>query len=438
MNDGGVIPPMSITRRDGRTRYVLKWTRFIPHLPTPKQAAFLALSHVEAFYGGEPGGGKSEALLMAALQYVDVPDYRAILFRRTYTDLALPGALMDRAAEWLMPTAAEWNSQRKTWTFPSGATLSFGYLENPADRFRYQSAQFQFIGMDEVTQFPESVYLFMFSRLRRDMDQPVPLRMRSAGNPPMTAEGMWVRDRFVVNRSSERPFIPAGLSDNPHIDREAYMQSLAHLDERTREALFNWFASVEGLVYPEFNHENITAAEDGPDPSLPIELAIDDGYFPDPRVTLFIQAQPDRILVFHELVQYRTLEEETVADILRICEERGWPLPELAVVSHEAPALRDRLRRANIPARNWLARKVADLTGTRSRRVAAVKKLRPLILDSNGRRTLQVHPSCHELIEEMTMKYRYPEGRKARADDHPADANDHAVEALQSWVFMRV
>lgn len=417
---------------------LLKWTEFIPHRPTIKQLAFLLLPTIEAFYGGEPGGGKSDALLMAALQYVDVPGYRALLLRRTYTDLSLPGALMDRAYQWLKGTTAIWNSTKKTWTFPSGATLTFGYLETENDKYRYQSAEFQYIGFDEVTQFSETQYTYLFSRLRRLKGADIPLRMRSAGNPPMTAEGMWVRDRFVVNRSLDRPFIPAGLDDNPHIDKEAYLQSLAHLDEYTRRALFDWFVAVEGLVYPEFNYENITSADDGPDPNLPIELAIDDGYYPDPRATLFIQRQPHRILVFHELRQLRTLEEETVADIIRICDENDWPLPELAVVSHEAPALRDRLRRANIPARTWLRKKPRGITGTRSARVAAVKMLRPLIKDDNNRRILQVHPSCTGLIEEMTKLYRYPEGRKARADDHPADGNDHSVEALQSWVYYRL
>lgn len=46
----------------------LKRNQFIPHAPTPKQLAFLVLDDIEAFYGGAAGGGKSEALLMAALQ----------------------------------------------------------------------------------------------------------------------------------------------------------------------------------------------------------------------------------------------------------------------------------------------------------------------------------------------------------------------------------
>ncbi len=81
----------------------------VPHQPTVKQRAFLLDSGLEAFFGGAGGGGKSEALLLAALQYADVPGYSAIVFRRTFADLALAGALMDRSKDWLAGTGAEWN-----------------------------------------------------------------------------------------------------------------------------------------------------------------------------------------------------------------------------------------------------------------------------------------------------------------------------------------
>src|SRR5687767_6355868 len=75
--------------------------------PSEHQAAGLALNHVlEVLYGGAAGGGKSDWLLREALQYADCPDYSAILFRRSYTELAKPGALMDRARQWLAETDA--------------------------------------------------------------------------------------------------------------------------------------------------------------------------------------------------------------------------------------------------------------------------------------------------------------------------------------------
>lgn len=222
--------------------------QWIPHDPTPKQAEFLLLPHLEALYGGAAGGGKSDALLMAALQYVDVPGYAAILFRRTYADLALPGALMDRAHEWLDGTAAQWNDKEKTWRFPLGATMSFGYLEHENDKYRYQSAEFQFIGFDELTQFSESQYRYLFSRLRRLKGAKIPLRIRAASNPGGVGHE-WVRQRFLIEGPTRgRPFIPARLQDNPHLDAEEYRRSLANLDPVTRAQLLNgdWSARQVG------------------------------------------------------------------------------------------------------------------------------------------------------------------------------------------------
>lgn len=212
---------------------------WIPHTPTERQALFLSLPVLEAFYGGAAGGGKSDALLMAALQFVDVPGYQALLLRRTYADLSLPGALMDRAHDWLGGTAAHWSDTEKTWTFPSGATLTFGYLDHERAKYRYQGSDFQFIGWDELTQFSRGQYTYLMSRLRRLTGVSIPLRVRSASNPG-GAGHEWVYERFIVTgRRAGRVFVPARLDDNPHLDRDEYRRSLAELDPLTRKQLLD-------------------------------------------------------------------------------------------------------------------------------------------------------------------------------------------------------
>lgn len=221
---------------------------WIPVTPTERQLAFLALPHREAFYGGAAGGGKSYALLMAALQYVEQPGYAALILRRTYADLALPGALMSVAEEWL-GGKARWSAMDHTWTFPSGATLTFGYLEHERDKHRYRSSQFQLIAFDELTQFSESSYRYLFSRLRRPEKCRIPLRMRAASNPGDVGHA-WVKQRFIVEgrRARSRIFIPARLEDNPHLDAEEYRRALAQLDpvERRRLLEGDWDVQVSG------------------------------------------------------------------------------------------------------------------------------------------------------------------------------------------------
>lgn len=124
-----------------------KLTKYIPHVPTPKQTAFLLLDNKEALYGGSAGGGKSDALLMAGLQYVDVKGYAGIIFRKTYADLVKPGALIDRAKDWLFRfDDVKWDDKNKKFDFirkygphtEIWSVLQFGYMESDKDKYNYQ------------------------------------------------------------------------------------------------------------------------------------------------------------------------------------------------------------------------------------------------------------------------------------------------------------
>lgn len=189
-------------------------------------------------FGGAAGGGKSDGLLMAALQWAGYPKYAAIILRTSYQDLTLPEGLIPRSHEWLGPTRAKWNEQTHTWRFPAGATLTFGYLENANDVFRYKSSAYQFIGWEELTEFPrEYDYTYLFSRKRKLKGSLVPTLVRATTNPDgIGAE--WVYERFQPDqpekRADTRDFISSLLDDNPHIDQEDYERSLKELDPVTQ------------------------------------------------------------------------------------------------------------------------------------------------------------------------------------------------------------
>jgi phage terminase large subunit-like protein len=245
-----------------------KMPPFCPEEPSINQKVFLRTNSIEALFGGAAGGGKSSALLMSALQYVDVPNYSAILFRRTFADLSLPGALMDRFKSWAaLYDDIHWNNNSFQATFPSGARVSFGYLNNTGDYLRYKGSEFQFIGMDEVTEIRESDYRYMFSRLRRPASGPlssVPLRMRSASNPAPN----WVRQRFIVEGKTEgRIFVPSKLTDNPGIDAVSYRQALQALDpiERRRLEEGDWWSTTLGTL---FDRTSIVIVDDNEIPQI--------------------------------------------------------------------------------------------------------------------------------------------------------------------------
>jgi hypothetical protein len=167
----------------------------------------------------------TDALLMSALKYVHIPGYSALILRRDFKRLALDGAIMDRSKSWLHGTDAKWNGNDARWRFPSGASLQFGYVRHSDDRLRYMSAEYQFIGWDELTEFnlpdgEQNPYLFLMSRCRRPkcdihvgkpdptcetcnmvgLLQSVPLRIRSASNPGGPGHS-FVKNRFVSDEA---------------------------------------------------------------------------------------------------------------------------------------------------------------------------------------------------------------------------------------------
>jgi predicted phage terminase large subunit-like protein len=175
---------------------------------------------------------------------------------------------MDRSHQWLRGSDATWNERDHRYTFPSGAVLQFGYLETARDKYRYQSAEFQYIAFDELTQFAMEDYLYLHTRARRGVAEDVPIRIRAASNPGGIGHE-WVRQRFIPTTSSDpltgeirvhvpldeegyrRPFVPSRLDDNPHLDRAEYRKSLANVDPTLRSQMLDgdWSVTREGGLF---------------------------------------------------------------------------------------------------------------------------------------------------------------------------------------------
>lgn len=211
----------------------------VTHLrPSPRQIEFLAYLGEEALFGGQAGGGKSDALLMAALQFVEVPGYKALIIRRTFADLNQDGGLISRSREWFQGKNVKWNQQDHRWTFPSGATLTFGYFDTDAHYKRYQGGEWHFVGFDEVTQFQFNWYSYLFSRQRKLESMDVTVRMRCTANPGGIGHA-WVKARFIDAKTAKYFFVQSRLADNPGLDKEDYKRKLMKLDYVTRKQLMD-------------------------------------------------------------------------------------------------------------------------------------------------------------------------------------------------------
>ena len=241
--------------------------------PTCAQRAALACGAYEVLYGGAAGGGKSDYLLTAPLRWAHERRFRALLLRRSFPELER--TLIARSRDLYARLGADYHEQRHEWTFASGAKIAFGYLERPADALRYQGAEFQFVGFDELTHFDEASYRYLTSRVRSA--DGLPLRIRATTNPGGPGHE-WVRARWAPwigakpdaasgerrwyapdgspstqddPEALARTFFAARLDDNPYLGAEYRTQLLA-LDPVTRAQLLegDWDATVgEGKLF---------------------------------------------------------------------------------------------------------------------------------------------------------------------------------------------
>ena len=132
------------------------------------QEQFLSTNADIAIYGGAAGGGKTFALLMEPLRYINTMDYRAVIFRRNYTQISVAGGLWDESLSMYsgIRGAVSAKNPKYHWTFSKKATIYFDYLGRDEDVNDWQGSQITFIAFDELTHFTERQFFYMLSRNR--------------------------------------------------------------------------------------------------------------------------------------------------------------------------------------------------------------------------------------------------------------------------------
>src|SRR5205085_1689527 len=140
-----------------------------------------------AIYGGAAGGGKTWALLLEGMRNQSVPDFSAVLFRRTVPQVTAPGGMWDEGAKLYHLLGATPNRTALTWQFPSGARVKFGHLQYEDSVYDWQGSQIALLGFDELTHFSQTQFFYMLSRNRSTCG--VRPYVRATTNPDA---GSWV------------------------------------------------------------------------------------------------------------------------------------------------------------------------------------------------------------------------------------------------------
>src|SRR5690606_28038617 len=194
--------------------------------PTVQQEKFIALpdSIKEAFFGGAPGGGKTELLLMLPILrgWHKNPRFKQVFLRRTYPELK--NEIVPRTRELYKPFGAKLNQGDMVWKFPSGALVFLSSCEYDDDVHKFDSMEINLFTPDELTNDTEWQYSYIGFQRVRSSDPELPSIIRASGMPGGIGHS-WVKKRFIdpapeggkiiIGRGGlKRIFIKSSYKDN--------------------------------------------------------------------------------------------------------------------------------------------------------------------------------------------------------------------------------
>lgn len=207
--------------------------------PQEKQKLFFLARERFVCYGGARGGGKSWCVrTKAALLAFRYAGIRMLILRRTFPELRENHMLPMQA---LLRDAAVWREADKSFQFPNGSRIVFGYCASEADVGQYQGQEYDVIFIDEATHFTEYQFATLTACLRGAND--FPRRMYLTCNPGGVGHA-WVKRLFIDRdfrrdeRAEDYVFIPARVTDNRILMEKdpGYVQMLNNLPDGLREA----------------------------------------------------------------------------------------------------------------------------------------------------------------------------------------------------------
>jgi hypothetical protein len=336
------------------------------------------------------------------------------------------------------------------------------YLDRDLDVMRYQGQAFNWLGFDELTQWPTPyAFNYMASRLRTT-DPSLKLYMRCTTNPGGPGHA-WVKKGFVDPAPHNTPFfatdfetgevltfpkghsregqplykrrfIPATLFDNPYLAADGqYEAMLLSLPEAQRRQLLegDWDIS-DGAAFPEFNRKlHVVDPFDIPRDWTRFRAA-DYGYGSMTAVLWFAVAPSEQLIVYRELYVKKVTAVD-LAEMINEIEEN------------------DRIRYGILDSSLWHKRgdtgpSLAEqmiMRGCRWRpsdrsrgsRVAGKNELhRRLQVDEfTGEPRLVFFNNCVNIIAELPI---LPLDRN-NPEDVDTNANDHGYDALRYGIMSR-
>lgn len=390
-------------------------------------------------------------MIDAALKALQYPGIKLLILRRSYPELERS---IIRTFLEVIPKVYSYNSSKHFVKFQNGSTLEFGYCDDDAAVYKYQSAEFDIIYIDEATHMSEYQVTYLKSRIRGANSFP---KQYKFGSNPGNRSHVFFRERFIEpapplttyhvpgtgkhgKRQQTRLFIPAKVTENKFLMEadEDYLDRLEDLPPEERRQLLegDWYV-FSGQFFPEFRRDiHVINQAPVPTPDWRIYTTMDYGL---DAFAWYCIAEDNRgyAYVLGEIFK----ENVIISDAAKLVKEELKKLGITKVDEHLAPSdLWNRRQETGRSVADIFRENGITLYKTSRDRIdgwAATKEwLRPFD-DEQGIKTakIKIVQNCVNLIRCLPL-LQYDERRHGDAAITPHEIT-HAPDALRGFCVYR-
>lgn len=445
--------------------------------PAPIAVPFHSSKVPNILFGGAAGGTKSHSARHDAYRHCfAVPEFRAILMRRTHEELKrnhLDNAISEAARmnaffgkEVVQVVPSEHEIRFDVHGRGKESKIILGHCQNIGDEEKYLGDAYDAFYPDEMATFDKKQIIGVAGRLR-SKKRGVVARMGGTSNPG-GAYTLWLKEYFIDKNEEKiqaenpryRPeryqFIQAMLYDNPYyMDPDGtytnYEERLFAYDpERRKQLLLGDWDALSGQFFPEFSKtrhvENLYIP-----PGCKIERWIDWGYSPHYGICQWVAHMPNgRLYVFYEwkfngeASKNLLVAAEVAKRINQITKDEVFPLIKANRINrsiadpsmwagdgHSGEDYAETFRRNKVP-----------LLQADNDRVLGWGRVRHwLRVAPDGLPWIVFHPRCVVTIRTFPAAVRDkndPDDIDTNGEDHPLDGVRYGVMARPSPSVMRM
>lgn len=356
---------------------------------------------VNVIYGGA-GSGKSYTVTQFLIldRLLNRRNKRLLVTRKTNT--ALIQTAYRLFLEWLENFGIKYDEHKSKQIIllPNRSEIVFRGMD---DAEKIKSSEFNYIWMEEATEFTLEDYLQLKLRLRRatnDKNQ-----MYLTFNPVRS----WATDYFLKTEDKEINILHTTYLDNLRFLDDDYVETLEDLVNQDL-SFYQIYTLGEVAELKNKVYNNYVIVKDVPTEFDEIIYGIDFG-FNNPSVILEIGLKDDNIYIIKELYETHLTNEELITKLKSFVENVN---SEIYADSAE-PARIEEISRAGF-------------------NIFPAKKEVKNGIDYIKRKKIYIHESCVNTIKEI-QSYKWKENKNGEILDEPVKFNDHAMDAMRYAVY---